>query len=346
MSSVFFMPSGSPADTVSISRNAGLLFRRVLDTAPFASGSPIPLKVHVGEKGNTTFIRPDLFDGVIDVLAEKGLEGFFTDTNVLYPGQRTTGEKHVRLAREHGFTRLPMVIADGENGDEYDEIEIGRTHFRTAKIGRVIARADQMVVISHFKGHMLAGFGGAVKQLAMGCGSRGGKLAMHAGARPFINPFACSQCGTCAAHCPADAIIVGRFSRIRKDRCIGCAACSAVCPKGAVLCNFLHSLSKTFPEKLAEYALAAQQGKKAVYLSYALNITANCDCAGKPMSAIAPDIGVFASADPVAIDQACLDTLAARTGKKLFAKGIHALEYAEEIGLGSRKYELITIAGE
>ncbi len=343
MSSVFFMPVESTRNTAEISAGAKTLLKKVLSEETLNFGKPVALKVHVGEKGNVTFIRPENFDGIINYLEEQGASGFFTDTNVLYPGQRTTRDKHLALAKEHGFTRLPMVVADGDHGDDYEEVPIDRKHFRTAKIGKAIARAEQMIVLSHFKGHMLAGFGGAVKQLAMGGASRGGKLALHANAKPFINPFTCTQCGTCLEHCPADAIHIGRFSRIRGRKCIGCASCSAVCPNGAVLCNFLHSLSRSFPEKLAEYAFAAQKGKKTAYVSFALNITHHCDCAGKPMKPISGDIGIFASTDPVAIDQACLDMLAKRSGKNLFAKGIPALEYGEKIGLGTRSYTLVTV---
>ena len=343
MSNVFFMPIDAYSKTADISAGAKLLLKKILDEQSIRFEQSVAVKVHVGEKGNVTFIRPENFDGIVDYLNEQGLDGFFTDTNVLYTGHRTTREKHLKLAQDHGFTRLPMIVADGEHGEDYEEVVIDKPHFKTAKIGKAIARADRMIVLSHFKGHLLAGFGGAIKQLAMGGASRGGKLAMHANAKPFINPFKCSQCRTCAEQCPADAITIGRFSRINGKKCIGCASCSAVCPKGAVLCNFLHSLSRTFPEKLAEYAFAAQKGKQAAYVSFAFNITHNCDCVGKPLKIATGDIGVFASSDPVAIDQACLDMVNKKNGKHLFAKGVHALEYAEKIGLGTRNYELSVV---
>jgi uncharacterized Fe-S center protein len=345
MKSVYFLPVDSSARTVDISAGAKMLVERVIVEENIPLEKTIAVKVHVGEKGNTTFIHPDNFDGIVDFLEERNIECFFTDTNVLYTGQRTIRERHLKLAREHGFTRVEFVVADGERGESFAEVPVDMKHFRTAKIGKVIAEAKQMIVLSHFKGHMLAGVGGAIKQLAMGGASRGGKLAQHATSKPFINPFSCSQCGTCVQHCPVDAIHIGRFSRINREKCIGCASCSAVCPKGAVLFNPLGSISRSFFEKLAVYAFAAQKDKKNVYVSFALNITGNCDCVGKPLKTVAPDIGVFASSDPVAIDQACLDMLEKRTGKKLFARGNRTLAHAETIGLGARRYELVEIDG-
>ncbi|MFC1485747.1 DUF362 domain-containing protein [Candidatus Latescibacterota bacterium] len=345
MKRVFFSPVDSPAQTAEISTGAKILVEKVIAEEHISLEKTIALKIHVGEKGNTTFIHPDNFEGIIGFLEERGIDSFFTDTNALYSGRRKTREQHLNLAREHGFTRLKVIIADGEHGNEYVEVPIDKKHFRTAKIGRAIAEAKQMIVLSHFKGHALAGFGGAIKQLAMGGASRGGKLAQHGSSIPFINPLSCNQCGTCVKHCPADAIIIGWFSRINREKCIGCASCSALCPKGAVLFNPLASISRSFFEKLAEYAYAAQKDKENVYVSFALNITSQCDCVSKPMIPVAPDIGMFASSDPVALDQACLDMLGKRTGKKLFVKGKRTLAYAEEIGLGTRHYELVEING-
>jgi uncharacterized Fe-S center protein len=235
------------------------------------------------------------------------------------------------------------VIADGEIGDEYAQIEINKPHFRTCKIGKAFTQYKQMIVINHFKGHMLTGFGGAIKQLAMGCAARGGKLDQHSSMRPFINPFTCKQCKTCVRHCPVDAIHIGRFSRIQRKVCIGCAGCLAVCPAGAILSNPLSSLSRAFPEKVAEYAFAAQKDKTCLYITFALNMTRQCDCYGRAMKPIFKDLGLFAATDPVAIDQACLDRINQREGKKVFRRGQYKLDYAQQIGLGSKEYELIEV---
>ena len=314
---------------------------------PGFSGS-IPLKVHFGEKGNVTFIEPKNYQGIISYLQEKKCVPFFTDTNVLYRGERMTRDKHIKLAKEHGFTQIPIKIADGDHGEESELITINKKHYKKCKIGKLIADSDQMLVIAHFKGHIMAGFGGSVKQLAMGCASRGGKLDMHSNSKPLINPIACKKCMTCVANCPTDACIINKIPHIDKKKCIGCATCIAVCPHGAVKINWASTLPKTFNEKLAEYALAATKttsgkNKKIAYINFVFNITKHCDCDGSKMEPIAKDIGILASNDPIALDQACLDIIQKQEGKKLF-KGDHTLEYGEEIELGKREYILEEIS--
>jgi len=304
----------------------------------------IPLKVHVGEKGNKTFIEPKNFDGIIDYLEERKIRTVFIETNVLYRGQRNTMESHVKLAKEHGFTRVPFVIGDGEYGEDYVLVEINQKNFTHCKIAKAIAEEKQLIVLSHFKGHTLAGFGGAIKQLAMGCASKGGKLAQHSDSIPKINTIKCKACKVCAANCPKGAILVGRKAKINKNKCVGCAACMAACPYKAIFSNWMASfVPKKFEEKLAEYAYAAAKGKENIYITFALNITRSCDCIGHSMHPIAKDIGVFASTDPVAIDQACLDMLDKMENRKVFRKGRYMLHYAENIGLGSRAYELVEL---
>lgn len=318
---------------------------KILDFA-----KPVPIKVHFGEDGCITFIEPKNFDGLMGWLAKnlKAKKGayppaFFTDTNALYKGSRTTREEHLKIGKEHGFTQLPIIIADGEAGEENAQIDIcksGAKHFKTCTIGKAIADNSQLLVLAHFKGHMEAGFGGAIKQLGMGCAARSGKLAMHAHSRPIINPLQCKKCHTCANNCPTGACIINAIPHIDTKKCIGCARCIAVCPTGAVHVNWLSTGPKEFREKLAEYALAAQQGKKAIYINFIFNITKECDCMGTKQKPIAKDLGIAASTDPAALDKACFDLLAQREGKKMF-KGDEIFAYAQKIGLGSQKYELV-----
>ena len=341
MKTVYFKAIDSYSKTQEMQQSSKALLQKVVEEEQIDLQTRIPLKVHFGEKGNSTFIDSENFEGIIEYLREHHIESCFIETNALYSGQRMTREKHTQLAQEHGFTQLPVVIADGEYGEKYDDVEIHKKHFTTCKIARGITEHQQMIVLSHFKGHMLAGFGGAIKQLAMGCAARGGKLAQHSTSVPLINPFACRKCGLCAKHCPVDAIRIGMISRIDKKKCIGCASCMAVCPHHAVKFNPLRlSISKTFQEKLVEYAFAAQKGKTYVYVSFAFNITKGCDCEGRKMKPIVDDLGIFASTDPVAIDQACLDMLDQRQGKKVFSRGRGSLDYAKEIGLGNKEYQL------
>lgn len=343
MAKVFFKAIGDHSGTGEISAAGRALLERVLEEEDMKLEGRVPLKVHFGEAGNVTYIGPENFDGIVDLLEELGVEGFFTDTNTLYNGERMVRKDHEELARAHGFTRLPVVIADGDHGDDFTEVMVNKKHFTTCKIGKEITKYSQLLIVSHFKGHMLAGFGGAVKQLGMGCAARGGKLAMHMSSKPRISRWKCEKCGTCVAHCPADAIVEKRRRyKIVKDDCIGCASCFAVCPRGAVKFNWISaSLFNTFYEKLAEYALAAQTGgaRENIYIQFALNLTRGCDCMGKRMKPFLPDLGVLASVDPVAVDQATLDLIRSRDGKRF--RGRHALRYGEKIGLGSRDYELV-----
>jgi Uncharacterized Fe-S center protein len=343
MKKVYFKAVDSYSKTEEINQATKMVLNNLVEGEDITLEKYIPLKVHFGEKGNTTYIESKNFKGILEYFKERKIESAFMETNVLYKGQRTTSENHIKLALDHGFTELPIVIADGDHGENYEEIEINKKNFKKCKIGREYAKQKQVMIISHFKGHALAGFGGAIKQLAMGCASRGGKLAQHANSVPKISFFKCKACGACAKNCPEQAIVMESKAKIIKDKCVGCAACMTTCSFGAVSNSWLASLSKNFNERLAEYAYAAAKDKNNIYITYAFNITRHCDCDGHKMKPIAKDIGVFASTDPVALDQACLDLLDKNSGKTVFRRGRYTLEYAEKIGLGNRKYELVEI---
>ena len=351
MAKVYFKKIDSYSKTPEISQSAKELIEKIQNQENVLDFTkPIPLKVHFGEEGCTTFIEPKNFEGIIEWLKANVQTNqighttiFFTDTNVLYKGKRTTRQSHIALAEEHGFTKLPIIIADGSAGEEKIEVDISYSktkHFERCAIGKTIAENPQMIVIAHFKGHMLSGFGGAIKQLAMGCAARAGKLAMHSQSRPVINPLQCKKCMICVENCPTNACIINTIPHIDTKKCIGCAKCIAVCPHGAVHVNWMSTGRTEFREKLAEYALAAQKGKKIIYINFAFNITKECDCVDKVQKLIARDIGVFASTDPVALDKACLQMLHKNTRKKMFS-GEEIFEYSEKIGLGNTKYELI-----
>jgi uncharacterized Fe-S center protein len=352
MTKVYFSKIDSYSKTKEIQNAVLELFKKIQTENKIINFSkPIPIKVHFGEDKNITYIQPKNFETLISYLkknskSKKENNVFYAETNVLYRGKRTTKDSHLALAKEHGFTQLPIQIADGEMGENYVEVNIEDAkpkHFKECKIGKVIFDSKQLIVLAHFKGHGLAGFGGALKQLSMGCAARGGKLAMHAQSKPIINPLECKKCHTCSKNCPVDACIIDNIvPHIDYSKCIGCAKCIAVCPYGAVKINWASTLPNDFYEKLAEYAYAAQKGKKVVYINFMFNITKECDCIGSPQKVIAKDIGVLASIDPVALDTACRDLLYKNEKKKLFG-GEHALEHAEKLGMGKQKYELIEL---
>ena len=306
----------------------------------------IPLKVHFGEKGNTTFVKSENFEGIIEWLRKKNIETCYMETSVMYGGQRYNRELHEKTAREHGFTQLPVVIADGGQGEAFEEVEINQKNFKTCKIGKEFLKYDQLIILSHFKGHGLAGFGGAIKQLAMGHASKGGKLAMHMGIKPRISNRKCKKCKLCLAGCHEDAITIDQKSFIDHVKCVGCGACVAICPHKAIsifsfkgILNAL-SIGSSFMDKVVEYAYAAQKGKRNLYINFAMNITKGCDCMPRKMKPVVEDFGIFISTDPVAIDKACFD-LTKERGKQF--RGKQQFAYAEKIGMGAANYNLVEI---
>ncbi len=327
----------------NLSNDARDLLKTVVEKEGVSLEEKIPIKVHFGEEKNVTYLSPSYYEGIIDYLKENQIESCFIETNVLYRGERNARRKHMLLAYRHGFTKIPVVIADGEIGEDYTDIEINKNNLSKCKIAQKIAEQNQMIVVSHFKGHIGAGFGGAIKQLGMGCAARGGKLEQHANTVPIINPIECDKCNKCKKHCPVNALKIGLFPRVDKKKCIGCASCISVCPKGAIKINWIGSISKKFYERMAEYAYAAHKGKNNIYITFAVNITRNCDCEGHKMKPFLKDLGIFASTDPVSIDMACLDKLSEREKRKIFTRGRYILDYCQEIGLGKKDYNLIEI---
>ncbi|MDF2533274.1 MAG: hypothetical protein K0Q65_2855, partial [Clostridia bacterium] len=234
-----------------------------------------------------------------------------------------------------------ILIADGDIGTEYDEIEINKEYINKCKIGKGYGKYKQFIVMSHFKGHIAAGFGGALKQLAMGFAARGGKLEQHSGTSLVVDAEKCVSCGICVKKCNYSAITTPDTAVIDESKCAGCAGCIAVCPRGAI--ENATWLSSHFLEKLAEYAYGATKDKDIIYITFVHNITEECDCLGTHMKPIVGNIGILAGKDPVALDTACLDLVQKKSGQKLFEQGRTSLRHAEKIGLGTTDYQLIEI---
>lgn len=319
---------------------ARLLLERLVADTGHQFEATVPIKVHFGEKGNETYVPSDCYLEIIDYLKSNSVESAYIETNVLYRGSRTTADSHKAIALEHGFTQLPIIIADGEYGEAYIEVPIHKEFIDSCKIGAAFGDYNQVLVMSHFKGHGSAGFGGALKQLAMGFGSRGGKLAQHSGISPFVTANKCVACGACLTKCDVNAITMPDKAVIDPNLCVGCAGCIAICPVGAIRNNWS---DLNFKEKIAEYAYGAQLNKDHIYINFLMNITEECDCMGQPMHLVAKNIGVFASKDPVAIDAACIDMLQEKEGTPLFDSGRVSIDHGVKIGLGSDQYELVEV---
>jgi uncharacterized Fe-S center protein len=335
-----YLIRNSESNYEQLGKDALELLKKIVSETGHRFEKEVPIKVHFGEKGNKTFIPASCYDETINYLEENGVSTSYIETNVLYRGARTTTEKHIETAKSHGFTQIPIIIADGDIGTEYHEIEINKEYIHKCKIGKEYRNYKQFIVMSHFKGHVAAGFGGALKQLAMGFAARGGKLEQHSGISPVIDAEKCISCGICENKCNYGAIQTLDTAVIDESKCIGCAGCIAVCPQGAIENTWGGS---HFLEKLSEYAYGAAKDKEIIYITFVHNITKECDCAGTHMKPIAANIGVLAGMDPVALDAACLDLVQKSSGEKLFEKGRKSLQHAEKIGLGTMQYELIEI---
>ncbi|MDR2056510.1 MAG: DUF362 domain-containing protein [Desulfovibrio sp.] len=325
------------------------------------------VKIHFGELGNDTYVNPAFVRQIVDKVKAAGGKPFLTDSATLYSGSRRNAVDHLRTAYMHGFAPsvvdAPIIIADGIYGENDVAVRINCKRFKEVHIAREIRRAPSMVVVSHFKGHEMAGFGGAIKNLAMGGASPRGKRAQHA-THVGVDKTACTGCGKCVKACPQKALsLSGGKCAADVGRCIGCFECITVCPTKAVDMDWATELVP-FMERLTEYAYGTVKGreKSVCYINFALNITPDCDCAAWSDVHLAPDIGILASHDPVALDQACFDLVKAAPGlnpgtpemrlKTDFDKfaerwpktrGEIQLSYGEEIGLGSRQYKLVKI---
>ena len=319
------------------------------DAGISVKGRRVALKTHFGEKGNSRFVSPRHIRPIAQALVGQSADAFLTDTNTLYRGMRTNSRDHLMIAAEHGFEEvgLPIIIADGEYGEDEVEVAVGAKHFEKVKIAKAIHDADMIIAISHFKGHCLFGFGGSLKNLGMGCSSRAGKLAMHSKIAPYIGDD-CTGCGVCLDECDVLAITMHKGKAEIGKACIGCARCIAVCPHGSVKIPWSGATSTEAQQRCAEYAAGAIKAKDAVYVTFINNITQDCDClSDTPI--IAEDVGIMASADPVAIDKAAYDrVMQANGGIDIFLKankvdGTHIIHHAADLGLGSVEYDLVKI---
>ncbi len=332
------------------------------------------IKMHFGELGNLSFLRPNYARAVADVVKELGGMPYLTDCNTLYPGSRKNALEHLYCAWENGFTPLtvgcPILIGDGLKGtDEVAVPVVGGEYVTEAKIGRAVMDADVFISLSHFKGHEMAGFGGAIKNIGMGCGSRAGKQEQHANGQPSVDESLCRGCRRCQKQCANNGLVFHEATHtmyVDPNHCVGCGRCVESCSFGALsfqsdaVCQLLN-------RRMAEYAKAVIDGRPNFHISLVMDISPNCDCHGENDVPILPDIGMFASFDPLALDQACVDACLAaepmpgsQLARHLAEPGFvdhhdhftnsapesewrSCLEHAEKIGLGTRSYQLIKV---
>lgn len=333
------------------------------------SGKFVAIKMHFGERGNLAFLRPNFARALVDKIKSLGGRPFLTDCNTLYVGSRKDALEHLETAWLNGFgpyqVDCPVIIADGLRGTDDVEVPVrGGELLKTALIGRAVMDADVVISLNHFKGHEMCGVGGAVKNLGMGCGSRAGKMAQHHDGKVKVNAARCVGCGACVRICAHSAPSVkARKCTIDAGRCKGCGRCIGVCPADAISPAGGFNSEELLCRKMAEYAKAVCDGRPTFHVNIAMDISPNCDCHCENDAPIVPDVGMFASFDPVACDQAAADAINAapvnpdsRLGEsKEKNRRDHfgaispatdwtvQLAHAEKIGLGTREYVLVKV---
>lgn len=333
-------------------------------------GKFVAIKMHFGELGNLSYLRPNYAKAVADVVKECGGKPFLTDCNTLYPGSRKNALEHLDCANINGFntitTGCQIIIGDGLRGTDDITVPVRNGEYcKEAYIGRAVMDADIFISLTHFKGHESTGFGGAIKNIGMGCGSRAGKMQQHNSGKPIVHDYLCRGCCRCAKECGSDAITYENGKAvINQDICKGCGRCIGACVFDAIE-NQNWNANEILGRKMAEYSQAVCDGRPTFHISLVRDISPNCDCHGENDAPILPDVGIFASFDPVALDQACVDACLHATpmpnsqlSDNLADPHWHhhhdnfldsnpnvrwkeTLEHAEKIGLGTREYELI-----
>jgi len=355
-SDVYFVAVENDTSADERVRRLGLLIDKSGLSSMIAPGSTVCIKMHFGEAGNTGFVPPALVRVITDTVGTSGGSSVCTDTNTLYRGRRTNSNDHAALAREHGFdesaTGARLYIPDDREPDVAMALSGAGRLAGTVHSFRFFSEVDLLIGLAHFKGHMVTGFGGALKNIGMGCATREGKLSQHCAVAPFVNEKNCIGCGACSDVCPADAVaITAGKAAIDPQRCIGCASCIAACGSNAVELDW-GSGAGNMSEKMVEYAAAIlKAAKKTFFISIAQHITAECDCIAGDDPRIIPDIGYCASTDPLALDQACYDlSCMAAGGHDPYRKAhrwrnpVAQLDHAEQLGIGSRAYSLVKVA--
>lgn len=335
-------------------------------------GKFVAIKLHFGELGNISYLRPNYAKAVADVVKEFGGKPFLTDCNTLYPGSRKNALEHLECAWENGFTPLtvgcPILIGDGLKGTDDITVPIaGGEYLKEAKIGHAVMDADVFISLTHFKGHEMASFGGTIKNIGMGCGSRAGKKDQHSNGKPHVEAGQCRGCLRCQRECANNGLVFDEAAKImvvNADNCVGCGRCLGACNFDAIVFSNWAAVAE-MNCRMAEYTKAVVYGRPNFHISLVVDVSPNCDCHGENDVPILPNLGMFASFDPLALDQACVDAcmkatplpgsqLAENMAKHDFAdRHDHftnsrpesewrtCLEHAEKIGLGTRDYELI-----
>jgi uncharacterized Fe-S center protein len=351
--------------------NLPMKLKRLVKTAGMLEGIDFEkkycaIKIHFGEPGNLSYLRPNYAKVIVDLVKSQGGKPFLTDCNTLYVGRRKNALDHLEAAYENGYnpftTGCHIIIGDGLKGTDETLVPIDGDYVKEAKIGAAVMDADILISMNHVKGHVCAGFGGALKNIGMGCGSRAGKMEMHSAGKPNVRQDRCVGCGICQKNCAHSAITIEeKKASIDHNKCVGCGRCLGLCPMDAVA-DAGDESNDILCRKIAEYTYAVVKDKPHFHISFVMDVSPRCDCHPYNDAPIVPDVGMFASFDPVALDMACAEAVKnqiASPGSMLAeseldlgdnfttvnpdTRWMATLEHGEKLGLGSREYELIEI---
>ncbi|MDI6732393.1 MAG: DUF362 domain-containing protein [Planctomycetota bacterium] len=373
---VYFTATENNESPKSVCLKLKSLFKKTGFGKIIKKGDFVAIKMHMGEEKKKPTISPLFVRVIVDLVKESGGRPFVTDTNVLYESVRENAVDHLGLAEKNGFSYqllgCPVIIADGLVGENQLTI---KTENGYVSIAGLVKRLDVIIALTHCTGHLLTGYGGAIKNIAMGLSSRGGKLDQHSDVKPEVITQDCQGCRICETYCPADAIETrpvrspsskgdgspakaGLTSNGVKDKkafiitakCYGCGECFAVCPHNAIKVDKWHSASDSIQKKMALYCREILRDKRSYFINFAMNITKNCDCIGEGGGAEKPlidDIGILMSLDPVAVDTASIDLINKKAGKDIFKTAWQEIDYTiqlmetERLGVGTRRYDLV-----
>ncbi len=355
-SKVYYISVKNLEDDNSLKSKFELLLDKSGILKPIPDSISSVIKIHFGEEGNTGFIKPGFVKILAEKLINKKINSKLSDSNTLYKGRRTNSGDHTNLAMEHGFsldsTLCKIEIPEDKIKENTITIPLNGNFIKNAHVLKLYKETPFIIAMSHFKGHIMTGFGGSLKNIGMGCASREGKLAQHSDLSPVIYKDNCTGCGECIKVCPVNAITEGEDSKalIDSSLCIGCATCLAACNFHAIDVNWA-SGGDTIQEKMIEYAKAVlDKIPHKLFINFCTKITKECDCLAKDDPRIVPDLGLFISSDPVSIDKACYDLICKNAGKDVFKEhhpqrdGHKQLNHASLLGLGNLEYELVEIS--